>query len=334
MELSPNFLLYTSPNGEVRLDVYIQDETLWLTQKKMGELFGVDVRTISEHLRNIFNSAELSEDSVIRKIRITATDGKAYETQSYNLDAILSVGYRINSRQATQFRIWATQILREYVVKGFAMNDERLKNPVNVFGQDYFEEQLARIRDIRASERRVYQKITDIYAECSADYDPNSDVTKQFYSVVQNKLHYAITGKTAAEIIHERVDSSKPNMGLTTWKNAPRGKIRETDVVVAKNYLDSVEMDHLNRIVTMYLDYAEMQAKRGVVMEMMDWVTKLDAFLKFNEQDILTNAGRITHDVAAALALAEFEKYKTLVDRDRISDFDLAVKALLHKESR
>jgi hypothetical protein len=224
--------------------------------------------------------------------------------------------------------------LKEYIIKGFTMNDEKLKDPYNIFGKDYFEEQLARIRNIRSSERRMYQKVTDIYAECSADYSLDSEITKQFFATVQNKLHFAITGKTAAEIVHERVDSSKPNMGLTVWKNSPKGDIRESDVVIAKNYLNEKEMDHLNRIVTMYLDFAEMQAKRGILMRMNDWVTKLDAFLKLNERDILGNAGKVSHEVAEALALGEFEKYRVEQDKNYISDFDREVKKLLGAEKK
>jgi hypothetical protein len=323
------FLLYTTPNGKVKVEIFLRNETVWLTQKRMADLFGVGIPAINKHLKNIFESGELQEDSVISILEITADDGKKYSTKFYNLDAIISVGYRVNSAQATHFRIWATQVLKEYIIKGFAMNDERLKNPDNIFGKDYFEEQLARIRDIRSSERRLYQKITDIYAQCSADYDPNTDITKQFFATVQNKLHFAITGKTAAEIISERVDSKKPNMGLTTWKYSPKGKIRETDVVIAKNYLDENELDMLNRIVTMYLDYAEMQAKRGIIMYMKDWVEKLDSFLKFNEQDILANAGTISHEVAEALALGEYEKYRIIRDRLMESDFDREVQKLL-----
>lgn len=240
-----DFILYTTPNGAVKLEVFLRDETLWLTQKMIAELFDVETNTINYHLKEIFKSRELVEETVIRKIRITAADGKEYLTAFYNLDAIIAVGYRVNSKQATQFRIWATQVLKEYIIKGFAMNDERLKNPQTLFGHDYFEEQLARIRDIRSSERRFYQKITDIYAQCSADYDPNEKITKQFFATVQNKLHFAITGQTAAETVHSRVDSSKQNMGLTTWKNAPNGKIRKTDVGIAKNYLSKHELDHL-----------------------------------------------------------------------------------------
>lgn len=328
------FLLYTTPDGKVKLDVFVRDETLWLTQKMMAELFGVEIHTINYHLKEIFRSGELNEDSVIRKIRTTASDGKSYDTQFYNLDAIISVGYRVNSRSATQFRIWATQVLKEYIIKGFAMNDERLKDPKYIFGKDYFEEQLARIRDIRSSERRFYQKITDIYAQCSADYNQNEDITKQFFATVQNKLHFAIVGQTAAEIIYSRVDSKKPNMGLTNWKNSPKGKIREDDVVIAKNYLNEKELNQLNRIVTMYLDYAENQAQKGVVMYMKDWVEKLDAFLQFNEEEILHNSGRISHEVAETLALGEYEKYRQIQDKNYISDFDREVKKYLKSKYR
>ncbi len=238
-------------------------------------------------------------------MEITASDGKTYKTKFYNLDAIISVGYRVNSKQAIHFRIWATQVLKEYIIKGFSMDDERLKNPERIFGQDYFEELLARIRDIRSSERRFYQKITDIYAQCSADYDPNENITKEFFATVQNKLHFAISGQTVAEIIHQRIDSKKKNMGLTNWKNAPDGPIRKYDVSIAKNYLNERELDHLNRIVTMYLDYAEMQAEKHKVMHMKDWVEKLDAFLKFNERDILQNSGKISHEIAVVLAESE-----------------------------
>ncbi|HLP47335.1 MAG TPA: virulence RhuM family protein [Candidatus Kapabacteria bacterium] len=328
------FLLYTTPNGKVKVEIFLRDETVWLTQEKIAQLFGVQRPAITKHLKNIFDSGELQANSVSSILEHTADDGKKYSTKFYNLDAIISVGYRVNSVQATHFRIWATQVLKEYIIKGFAMDDERLKNPDNIFGKDYFDEQLARIRDIRSSERRLYQKITDIYAQCSADYDPNTDITRQFFAAVQNKLHFAIDGKTAAEIISERVDSKKPNMGLTTWKYSPKGKIRETDVVVAKNYLDENELDMLNRIVTMYLDYAEMQAKRGIMMYMKDWVEKLDSFLKFNEKDILTNPGTISHEVATALALDEYEKYRIIRDRLIESDFDREVQKLLNTSKK
>lgn len=268
-------LLYTTPNGKVKVEIYLQNETIWLTQQKIADLFGVERSVVTKHLKNIFQSAELDENSVSAKIAHTASDGKKYQTQFYNLDTIISVGYRVNSSQATAFRIWATERLKEYIIKGFTMDDERLKNPNNIFGKDYFEEQLARIRDIRSSERRFYQKITDIYLQCSADYNVNTPTTKSFFATVQNKLHWAITGQTAAEIIATRVDSAKENIGLTTWKNAPKGSIRKTDVGIAKNYLSEKELNGLNRIVSMYLDYAENQAQKGVVMYMKDWVVKL-----------------------------------------------------------
>ncbi len=316
------FLLYTTPNGKVKVEIYLHNENVWLSQKLMASLFDCSVDNVSLHLKNIFESGELQEDSVTEEFSITASDGKKYKTKHYNLDAIISVGYRVNSTKATLFRIWATERLREYIIKGFTMDDERLKNPNTIFGKDYFEEQLARIRAIRSSERRMYQKITDIYAQCSADYNPNQDITKQFFATVQNKLHFAITGQTAAEIIHSRVDSKKKNMGLTHWKNSPDGAIRENDVVIAKNYLNEKELDLLNRIVTMYLDFAELQTQRGVLMYMKDWVVKLDAFLKFNEQDILTNAGKISHEVAEVLALEEYEKFRPEQDKAFRSDFD------------
>ena len=329
-----NFILYTTPNGKVKVEISLRDENLWLTQKKIAELFGVGIPAINKHLKNIFKARELEENSVISILEITANDGKTYQTKFYNLDAIISVGYRVNSHQATHFRIWATERLKEYIIKGFTMDDERLKNPNAVFGKDYFEEQLARIRDIRSSERRFYQKITDIYAQCSADYNANEKITKQFFATVQNKLHWAITNQTAAEIIHKRAKSSKLNMGLTTWKNAPKGAIRKTDVTIAKNYLNKKELDGLNRIVTMYLDYAEMQTEKRIVMNMKDWVKKLDAFLKFNEKEILQNTGKISHDTAIALAENEFEKYRIVEDRIIESDFDKEVKKLLTSKKR
>jgi len=325
------FLLYTDPNGKVKVEIFLRDENIWLTQAKIAELFGVDRSVVTKHLQNIFETGELTKEATCAKIAQVQNEGSRQverEVEFYNLDAIISVGYRVNSATATRFRIWATERLREYIIKGYTMNDEKLKDPYNIFGKDYFEEQLARIRNIRSSERRMYQKVTDIYAQCSADYSPESDITKQFFATVQNKLHFAITGKTAAEIISDRVNSAKVNMGLTVWKNSPSGDIRETDVIIAKNYLNEKELDHLNRIVTMYLDYAEMQAKKGVAMYMKNWVEKLDAFLKFNEQDILAGAGSISHEVAEALALKEYEKYRVIQDKNYISDFDRVVKQL------
>jgi len=321
-------LLYTTPSGGVKVEIYLQHETIWLTQQKIAELFGVQRPAVTKHLKNIFESEELKEDSVSSILEHTAADGKNYSTLFYNLDAIISVGYRVNSSQATAFRIWATERLKEYIIKGFSMDDERLKNPNNIFGKDYFDEQLARIRDIRNSERRFYQKITDIYTQCSADYNVDTQATKDFFATVQNKLHWAITGQTAAEIIAARVGSTKENMGLTTWKNAPKGSIRKTDVGIAKNYLNGKELDGLNRIVTMYLDYAESQAMKGVVMDMKDWAIKLDAFLQFNEESILKHQGKVSHEVALSLAESEFEKYRIVQDKLMESDFDKAVKKL------
>lgn len=321
-------LLYTGVDGDVRLEVLFEEESFWLTQKRMAELFDVTVPTINEHLKNIFRTNELDEDSVIRKFRMTAEDGKSYLTSFYNLDAIIAVGYRVNSRQATQFRIWATSVLREYIIKGFAMDDERLKGSKR-FGKDYFDELLERIREIRASERRFYLKITDIYEQCSVDYRKDAEITQTFFKTVQNKLHWAITGKTAAEIIRDRVDASQPNIGLQTWKNAPDGKILKSDVSVAKNYLREDEIKALERIVSMYLDYAENQASRGIVMKMRDWVEKLDAFLTFNEYDILNHAGKVSHEVAKALAEDEYEKFRVIADRAYESDFERAASRTL-----
>jgi len=322
-----DIIFYTTPDGAVHIEVFFQNETFWLSQKKMAELFGVEVHTMNYHLKEIFSSKELDEGSVIRKIRITAADGKNYLTNFYNLDAIIAVGYRVNSYQATQFRIWATRTLREFIVKGFVLDDERLKQGRH-FGKDYFDELIERIREIRASERRFYQKITDIYAQCSIDYDPKADITLTFYKTVQNKLHWAITGKTAPEIISSRVDADKPHMGLQTWKNAPKGKILKSDVGIAKNYLTEKEIKALERIVSMYLDYAEDQAARHRPMKMMDWIRKLDAFLKFNEYDILKHAGKVSHEVAAGLAEKEYEKFRPIQDKSFESDFDREIKRL------
>lgn len=315
-------LLYKTENGEVRVEILLFQENLWLTQAKMAELFEVQKAAISKHLKNIFESGELDEDAVVSKMETTASDGKRYQTNYYNLDAIIAVGYRINSKKATMFRIWANRVLKEFIIKGYVMDDVRLQEPEYFFGKDYFEEQLERIRDIRASERRFYQKITDIYSQCSADYDVESPITKDFFATVQNKLHYAVTHHTAAEIVCGRADSTKPNMGLTTWKNAPKGRIRKSDVAIAKNYLTEMEMRSLNEIVTMYLDYAERQARRGNVMYMADWVKRLDAFLQFNEEDILYDKGKVTAAIAKAFAEKEFEKFRTLRDQAYQSDFD------------
>ncbi|KKP31196.1 MAG: cell filamentation protein Fic [Candidatus Staskawiczbacteria bacterium RIFOXYB2_FULL_32_9] len=322
------FLFYTGPNGKVNIEIFLHNENVWLTQEKISILFGVERSVITKHLKNIFESGELQEDSVCANFAHTADDGKKYNTKFYNLDAIISVGYRVNSQQATHFRIWATNVLKEYMIKGFAMNDERLKNPNRIFGKDYFEEQLARIRDIRSSERRFYQKITDIYAQCSADYSHDAEITRKFFATVQNKLHFAISGKTAAEIIYNRVDSKKPNMGLTNWKYSPKGVIRKPDIEIAKNYLSERELDGLNRIVSMYLDYAELQAQNKVVMNMKDWVEKLNAFLKFNQKQILQDGGKVSHEVAMVLAEKEFEKYRVVQDKILESDFDIEIKKI------
>ena len=327
-------LLYKTDNEEVKVEILLHNENLWLTQTKMAELFDVQKAAISKHLKNIFESGELDEKVVVSKMETTtphgAMAGKEQKklTNIYNLDAIIAVGYRINSKKATMFRIWATQVLKEYIIKGFAMNDERLKEPQNFFGKDYFEEQLERIREIRASERRFYQKITDIYARCSADYSPDSQITQDFFATVQNKMHYAVTHQTAAEIIYSRANSKKVNMGLTTWKNAPNGDIRKPDVSIAKNYLSQEEIDTLNRIVTMYLDYAELQAKRGQVMYMKDWVEKLNAFLQFNERDILEDKGKVTHEIAKAFAEGEYDKFRVIRDANYKSDFDKLMESI------
>lgn len=321
-------LFYKAEDGNINLGVLFSGETVWLTQAQMAELFQRDKSVISRHIKNIFTEGELEEKSVIAFFATTATDSKTYNVAYYNLDVIISVGYRVKSIQGTQFRIWATKTLREFIIKGFVLDDERLKNGVH-FGKDYFDELLECIREIRASERRFYQKITDIYAECSIDYDKNSQVSKVFYATVQNKLHWAITGHTAAEIIKERANASKPNMGLTTWKSSPDGKILKSDVSVAKNYLSEKELKELNRIVNMYLDYAELQASRKIPMKMEDWVNKLDAFLNFNDYKVLKDSGKISAEVAKKLAEGEYKKFRVEQDKFYESDFDKEIKGYL-----
>ena len=321
-------LLYKGSDGAIKLDVLFEEESFWLTQKRMAELFAVDVRTVNEHLQNIFNTGELDEDSVIRKFRITAADGKAYLTSLYNLDVIIAVGYRVNSKQATGFRIWATSVLREFIVKGFAMDDERLKQGKQ-FGRDYFDDLLVRIRDIRASERRFYLKLTDIYEQCSIDYAKDDELTQLFFKTVQNKLHWAITGMTAAELVAARVDAGKPNMGLQTWKGAPEGRIVKADTTIAKNYMSEDEMKSLDRVVSMYLDFAENQAARQIVMRMADWVNRLDAFLVFNDYEILKDAGKVSAAVAKALAEDAYEIFRVEQDRAFESDFERAAQKIL-----
>lgn len=322
---SSEVILYTTPKGAIKIEILFENETFWLTQKKLAELFSVEVNTINYHLKEIFKTKELEENSVIRKIRITANDGKKYITNFYNLDAIIAVGYRVNSYSATQFRIWATNTLKEFIIKGFVLDSERLKQGKN-FGEDYFDELLEKIREIRASERRFYQKITDIYAQGSIDYDPKAPQTQLFYQTVQNKLHWAITGYTASEIISKRANANLPNMGLTSWKNAPKGKILKSDINIAKNYLTEKELKDLEEIVSMYLDYAENQAKRKILMKMNDWIQKLDSFLSFNEYGVLKDAGKVSAEVAKQLALKEYSKFSIIQDKTYISDFDLLIK--------
>lgn len=328
-----DFFFYKDSNGEVKVEIYIFNEMVWLPQDKIAQLFRVDRSVVTKHLKNVYKSGELSKEVTYAIFAQVQTEGARRVTRQiefYNLDTILSVGYRVNSIQATQFRIWANSVLKEYLIKGFVMNDERLKNPQMLFGKDYFEEQLARIRDIRSSERRFYQKITDIYSQFSADYEVGSDVTKKFFATVRNKLHWAISGQAAAEIFVARVDADKPTMGLTTWKNAPSGMIRKPDVSIAKNYLNEMEMDDLNRIVSMYLDYAERQAKKRQVMYMRDWVKKLDAFLQFNEEPVLQHSGRVSHEIAKSLAEQEYDKFHVRQLQSYESDFDKLLKRMGH----
>jgi len=323
-----NFILYTSNTGDISVNVFLENETIWLTQKSISKLFNVNVPAISKHLKNIFEESELNEKSVISKMETTASDGKKYKTNFYNLDAIISVGYRVNSKQATQFRIWATKTLKEFIIKGFVLDDERLKQGNQVFGKDYFDELLERIREIRASERRFYQKITDIYAQCSIDYNPKSETTIRFYKTVQNKLHWAIIGKTASEIIVNRSDADKDNMGLTTWKNSPKGKILKSDISIVKNYLSEKEVSELNRLVELYLNFAELQAERNIPIKMNEWTEILDSFLKINRYEILNNAGKISHQKALDKSSEEYKKFRINQDEKFLSDFDNEIKKI------
>ncbi|MBX2985528.1 MAG: virulence RhuM family protein [Bacteroidia bacterium] len=326
------FLIFTSQAGKDGIEVRFENETIWLSQKLMAVLFDCSTDNISLHLKNIFKSGELNENSVTEEFSATASDGKKYKTKHYNLDAVISVGYRVNSHRATQFRQWATSILRNFAVRGYVLDKERLKNGA-FLNEEYFEHLLAEIREIRASERRFYQKITDIYST-SVDYNTDSETTRTFFATVQNKLHFAIHGNTAAEVVVKRANSEKDNMGLTTWKNAPKGRILKTDVSIAKNYLTEKEIKQLDRFVTMYLDYAETQAEQNIPMTMNDWAKRLNAFLQFNQKEILQNAGKVTQAIAKSFAESEFEKYRIIQDKLFESDFDKEVKRIQQNERK
>ncbi|TLD42082.1 MAG: putative DNA-binding protein in cluster with Type I restriction-modification system [Candidatus Jettenia ecosi] len=329
-----DFLLYTTADGKIKVEVFVKDETVWLTQKTIGQLFGVESHTITYHLKEIFKSGELDEEATTRKIRAVQNEGKRQVTREldfYNLDAIIAVGYRVNSYQATQFRIWTTKTLKEFIIKGFVLDDERLRQGKTVFGMDYFEELLERIREIRASERRFYQKITDIYA-LAADYDKNSPITKDFFATVQNKLHWAITGKTAAEIIYDSADATKIYMGLTNWKQAPNGKILKSDISVAKNYLNEAHINELNRIISAYLDLAENRAKKQIITRMYEWVEFLNGFLKLSNYPILADKGRVSMLEAKLKVEKEYEKYRIIQDKNYISDFDKEIRRITGKK--
>ncbi len=329
-----NFLLYTGNDGKINLEVFLKDETVWLTQKAMAELFGVKIPAISKHLSNIFESGELQKEATLSILETVQKEGNRQvkrEMEFYNLDAIISVGYRVNSYQATQFRIWATRTLKEFIIKGFVLDDERLKQGKQVFGKDYFDELLERIREIRASERRFYQKITDIYA-LSADYDKNAPITKEFFATVQNKLHWAITGKTAAEIIYDSADATKIYMGLTNWKHALADKILKSDVAVAKNYLNEAHIKELNQIVSAYLDLAENRALRQILMKMTDWIDFLHNFLELSNYPILQDKGKVSALEARLKAEQEYEEYRIQQDKDYLSDFDKEIKRITGKK--
>lgn len=319
-----NFILYTAPNGEIRVDVLLQNESVWLTQKAIAELFGVQRPAITKHLLNIFESGELEENSVSSILEHTAEDGKIYDTKFYNLDAIISVGYRVNSAKATQFRIWATTTLKEYIIKGFVLDDKRLKQGQAIFGKDYFKELLQRVRSIRASERRIYQQVTDIFAECCIDYDKNAEVTKCFYAMIQNKFHFAITGKTAAEIIQSSANKQKESMGLTTWKNSPDGRILKQDVIVAKNYLEEKEIKQLERTVTSYFDYIEGLIERENTFTMEQLVESVNKFLNFNDYKVLEGKGKVSKIQADKKAITEYDFFNKT--QKIISDFDKEIK--------
>ncbi|SHN52019.1 virulence RhuM family protein [Desulfovibrio litoralis] len=329
MSIELDFLIYNAPNEDVKVNVIVKDETVWVTQKAMAELFGIDRSVVTKHLKNIFITEELNKETVCAFFAHTATDGKTYNTQYYNLDAIISVGYRVNSAKATSFRIWATKILKEYIQKGFVMDDERLKQGSEVFGKDYFKELLERVRSIRASERRIWQQITDIFAECSIDYSNNSDFTKNFYAMVQNKFHYAITGKTAAEIIYSKADKTQNNMGLTTWKNSPDGRILKSDAKTAKNYLSEKEIKQLERLVSGYFDYIEDLIERENTFTMEEFSASINEFLEFRRYDILKDKGKISMEKAQIKAISEYDAFNKT--QKIVSDFDRSLKKLTAK---
>ena len=325
--LQGNMLIYHSSTGKVNVSVLFSQDTFWLSQKRMSELFNVALSTINYHLSQIDASGEVQLSTAIRKIRIPSDNCEDLGSILYNLDAIIAVGYRVNSYEATQFRIWAREVLKEFIIKGFVMDDERLKGK-NPFGTDYFEELLERIREIRTSERRYYQKITDIYAECSSDYDPKSEITKTFYKTVQNMMHYAVTHQTAAEIIYDRADAEKPHMGLMTWKNAPDGRVIKSDVTIAKNYLSENEITRLNLLTTAFIDMAEDRAQQHILMSMADWRDLLEGYLKLSKRNILPDAGSVSHEEAEAKAFGEYEKFRRIQDKTLLSDFDKFIKGL------
>ena len=327
-------VLYQVEDTNICVNVVFKDETFWMTQKAMAELFDVNVPAISKHLSNIFEEGELFKEATVSKMEIVQMEGNRKvkrEPEFYNLDAIIAVGYRVNSKKATRFRQWATKTLKDYITKGFVLNDDMLKNG-KPFGKDYFDELLERIREIRASERRAYQKITDVFEQCSYDYDKNSDITKAFYAFVQNKLHFAVTGKTAAELVYERVNAEKPAMGLTTWKDAPDGKILKRDISVAKNYLNEKELSRLNRLVTMFIDYAELMAEDEVFMSMQDWVEQTNQFLRNNRREVLEGKGKVSHDMAMKKAEKEYEIFRVKQDQEYVSEFDREVERYLKGE--
>ena len=327
-------VLYQVEDTNICVNVVFKDETFWMTQKAMAELFDVNVPAISKHLSNIFEEGELFKEATVSKMEIVQMEGNRKvkrEPEFYNLDAIIAVGYRVNSKKATRFRQWATKTLKDYITKGFVLNDDMLKNG-KPLGKDYFDELLERIREIRASERRAYQKITDVFEQCSYDYDKNSDITKAFYAFVQNKLHFAVTGKTAAELVYERVNAEKPAMGLTTWKDAPDGKILKRDISVAKNYLNEKELSRLNRLVTMFIDYAELMAEDEVLMSMQDWVEQTNQFLRNNRREVLEGKGKVSHDMAMKKAEKEYEIFRVKQDQEYVSEFDREVERYLKGE--